>query len=82
MTCALCKFERFAKGSCFYIELVLSFSFTCELYTCLPDRQVLHPNFAIFEHRSYGYATKKRLHYGTKAITLGSKQKLKTSSLF
>jgi len=40
-------------------ELVLTFSFTCELYTCPSGRRVLRPDFVNFEFRSYGYATKK-----------------------
>jgi len=55
-------------------ELVLSFSFTCKF-------RILHPNFVFFDYRSHGYATQKSLHYGTKAENLGSKQKLKTSSM-
>ena len=56
-----------------YSELILGFSFTCKL--C-----ILHSNFAIFEYRSYGYATKKYLHYSTKAKIFGSKQKPRMSS--
>ena len=57
-----------------YSELALGFSFTCDFH-------ILHPNFDNLLSRSYGYASQKSLHLGTKSENIGSKQKPKTSSV-
>ena len=67
------------KAECYnsalqYIEFILTFSFTYEIH-------IFHPNFIIYYFRSDGYVINKLLHYGKKAIFLGSKQKVKISSL-